>query len=164
MLIFTKKRLRYSWKLWKAWNFSPVNPSMFTAYPEHCQYCYSELTILSLICVETNWPSSWFIIAVLGCRSLASNNNKKKMNKSRFFTNIWKFQKCLCNFSKNHKILNTIKRYSGRIFIKLEGSFEISFCRAGRNSLAASVSDGSVFLKIKIKISFLQKASNKQKC
>ena len=23
------------------------------------------------ICVETNWPGSWFAIAVLGCRSLA---------------------------------------------------------------------------------------------
>ena len=33
---------------------------------------------LVLICLVTNWPSSWFAMAVLGCRSLvliANNNN-----------------------------------------------------------------------------------------
>ena len=33
---------------------------------------------LVLICLETNWPGSWFAMAVLGCRShvlIANNNN-----------------------------------------------------------------------------------------
>ena len=31
---------------------------------------------LVLICVETNWPGSWFAMAILGCRSLVLINNQ----------------------------------------------------------------------------------------
>ena len=53
------------------------------------------------------------------------------MEKSGFFTKVWKFWKHLCNASDNHRIVKHNQKTLWQDFYKFErdeGSFEISLC------------------------------------
>ena len=72
-------------------------------------------------------------MAVLGCRSLVLVIiiRRRRWRNQGFSQRSENFENVCVMLQKVIEYLNTIKRYSGRIFIKFdrdEGSFEVSLC------------------------------------
>ena len=68
--------------LWSKGIESDSHPSIYTMFMLviiNTMIDLKQFGPLVLICVENNWPGSWFAMAILGCRSLVDNQVLRKI-------------------------------------------------------------------------------------